>query len=93
MFLFRVRHDIKLQNSDLIYYNVNLMTDVFEITVTYRRKIIAKYRQILPSGNRSLEQKELVIKGLENAGIMETVKSTHDTYTRYENPFEDRCRK
>ena len=41
----RVRHDIKkASNSDLIYYN--LMTDVFKIIVKYRRKIIAKYRQI-----------------------------------------------
>ena len=36
----------KLQNSDLICYNVNLMTDVFKIIVKYRRKTSAKYRQI-----------------------------------------------
>ena len=43
----RARRDIKkLQNSDLMYYNVNLMTDVFKIIVKYRRNIIAKYRQI-----------------------------------------------
>ena len=42
----------KLQNSDLIY--VNLMTDVFKIIVKYRRKIIAKYRHLSPSGNRAL---------------------------------------
>ena len=36
----------ELQNLDLIYYNVNLMTDVFKVIVKYRRKIIAKYRQI-----------------------------------------------
>ena len=41
----------ELQNSDLIY--VNLMTDVFKIIVKYRRKIIAKYRHLLPSGNRT----------------------------------------
>ena len=41
----------ELQNSDLIY--VNLMTGVFKITVKYRRKIIAKYRHLLPSGNRA----------------------------------------
>ena len=35
----------ELQNSDSIY--VNLMTDVF--------KIIAKYRHLLPSGNRALQ--------------------------------------
>ena len=40
----------ELQNSDLIY--VNLMTDVFKIIVKYRRKIIAKYRHLSPSGNR-----------------------------------------
>ena len=40
----------EFQNSDLIY--VNLMTDVFKIVVKYRRKIIAKYRHLLPSGNR-----------------------------------------
>ena len=40
----------KLQNSDLIYYNVNLMKDVFKIIVKYRRKIIAKYRYLSPSG-------------------------------------------
>ena len=38
----------ELQNLDLIYYNVNLMTDVFQVIVKCRRKIIAKYRQILP---------------------------------------------
>ena len=41
----------ELQNSDLIY--VNLMTDVFKIIVKYRRKIIAKYRHLWPSGNRA----------------------------------------
>ena len=41
----------ELQNSDLIY--VNLMTDVFKIIVKYRRKIIAKYRHLSPSGNRA----------------------------------------
>ena len=35
-------------NLDLIYYNVKLMTDVFKVIVKYRRKIIAKYRQISP---------------------------------------------
>ena len=43
----------ELQNSDLIY--VNLMTDVFKIIVKYRRKIIAKYRHLSPSGNRALQ--------------------------------------
>ena len=43
----------ELQNSDLIY--VNLMTDVFKIIVKYRRKIIAKYRRLSPSGNRAEE--------------------------------------
>ena len=42
----------ELQNSDSIY--VNLMTDVFKIIVKYRRKIIAKYRHLSPSGNRAL---------------------------------------
>ena len=42
----------ELQNSDLIY--VNLMGDVFKIIVKYRRKIIAKYRHLLPSANRAL---------------------------------------
>ena len=41
----------ELQNSDLIY--VNLMTDVFKIIVKYRRKIIVKYRHLLPSRNRA----------------------------------------
>ena len=41
----------KLQNSDLIY--VNLMTGVSKITVKYRRKIIANYRHLSPSGNRA----------------------------------------
>ena len=36
----------KLQNSDFIYCNVNLMTDVFKTVVKYREKIDAKYRQI-----------------------------------------------
>ena len=38
----------ELQNLDLIYYNVNLMADAFKVIVKYRRKIIAKYRQISP---------------------------------------------
>ena len=42
----------ELENSDLIY--VNLMTDVFKSIIKYRRKIIAKYRHLLPSGNRAL---------------------------------------
>ena len=42
----------ELQNSNLIY--VNLMTDVFKIIVIYRRNIIAKYRHLLPGGNRAL---------------------------------------
>ena len=33
----------ELENLDLIYYNVNLMTDVFKVIVNCR-KIIAKYR-------------------------------------------------
>ena len=41
----------ELQNSDLIY--VNLMTDLFKIIVKYRRKIIAEYRHLSPSGNRA----------------------------------------
>ena len=41
----------ELQHSDLIY--VNLRTDVFKIIVKYRRKIIAKYRHLSPSGNRT----------------------------------------
>ena len=36
----------ELQNLDLIYYNVNLRTDVFKVIVKYRRKVIAKYRLI-----------------------------------------------
>ena len=36
----------ELQNLDLIYYNVNLMTDAFKVIAKYRRKSIAKYRQI-----------------------------------------------
>ena len=51
-FLCSVRVKKKLQNSDLIYYSVRLMTDVFKIIIVkYRWKIIAKYR--LPSGNRA----------------------------------------
>ena len=41
----------ELQNSDLIH--VNLMTDVFKIIVKYRRKVIAKYHHLSPSGNRA----------------------------------------
>ena len=41
----------ELQNSHLIY--VNLMKDVFKIIVEYRRKIVAKYRHLWPSGNRA----------------------------------------
>ena len=33
----------ELQNLDLTYYNVNLMTDVFKVTIKYRRKIITKH--------------------------------------------------
>ena len=52
---FRSESDMRskeLQNSDSI--NVDLMTDVFKIIVKYGRKIIAKYRHLLPSGNRAL---------------------------------------
>ena len=42
----------ELQNSDLIY--VNLKTIVFKVIVKYSRKIIAKYRHLSPSGNRTL---------------------------------------
>ena len=42
----------EFQNSDLIF--VNLMIDVFKIIVKYRRKIIAKHRHLLRSGNRAL---------------------------------------
>ena len=52
----------ELQNSDLIY--VNLMTDVFKIIVKYRRKIIAKYRHLSPSGNRALRSFFIIFKGL-----------------------------
>ena len=41
----------ELQNSDSIY--VNLMTHVFKIIVKYRRKIIAKYHHLLPSGDQA----------------------------------------
>ena len=41
----------ELENSDSIY--VNLMTDVFKIIVKYRRKIVAKYRHLSPSGKRA----------------------------------------
>ena len=41
----------ELQNSDSIY--VNLMKDVLKIIVKNRRKIIAKFRHLPPSGNRA----------------------------------------
>ena len=50
----------ELQNSDSIY--VNLMTDVFKIIVKYCRKIITKYRHVLPSGNRASEIKFNIFK-------------------------------
>ena len=43
----------ELQNSDLLY--VSLMTDIFKTIVKYRRKIIVKYRHLLPNGNRALK--------------------------------------
>ena len=43
----------ELENLDLIYYDVNLMTGVFKVIVKYRQKIIAKYRHLSPSGNRA----------------------------------------
>ena len=46
----------ELHNSDFIFYNENLMTDVLRIIIKYHRKIIAKYRHLLPSGNRALLQ-------------------------------------
>ena len=52
----------ELQNSDLIY--VNLMTDVFKIIVKYRRKIIAKYRHLSPSGNWALATVSLLLSKL-----------------------------
>ena len=51
----------ELHNPDFMFQSENLMTDVSRIIVKYRRKIIAKYRQISPfiaqwepslSGNR-----------------------------------------
>ena len=39
----------ELQNLDLIYEN--LMKVVFKIIVKYRRKIMAKYCHLSPSGN------------------------------------------
>ena len=38
------------------------------------------------------KQMESVIKGIEKAGIMEIVKSAHDTYTWCENPFDNTSR-
>ena len=43
----------ELQNSDLLY--VSLMIDIFKTIVKYRRKIIVKYRHLLPSGNEALK--------------------------------------
>ena len=39
------------------------------------------------------EQKQSVIKGFENAGLMEAMMSAQDIYTRCEIPFNDRHRK
>ena len=38
----------ELHNPDFIFYSENLMTDVSKMIFKYLRKIIAKYRQILP---------------------------------------------
>ena len=69
----------ELQNSDLIY--VNLMTDVFKIIVKYRRKIIAKYRHLLPSGNQALEYDAYLRSGAYwrkygKTNMQKTLKST-----------------
>ena len=49
----RVRYDVK-RTSKFRFDICDLMTDVFKIMVKYRRKIIAKYRHLSPSGNRAL---------------------------------------
>ena len=36
------------------------MTDVFKIIVKYRWKTIAKYRHLLPTGNRALGRFKLI---------------------------------
>ena len=43
----------ELQNSNLIYYNVNLMADASKIIVKCRRKSFVKYRHLSPRGNRA----------------------------------------
>ena len=62
------------------------MTNLFKIIVKYCQKIFAWWE---PSFK---EQMESFVKGLKKAGIMETVKSAQDTYTRCENPFDTRCK-
>ena len=44
--LTRKLHFLCRENSDLIYYTVNLMTHIFKIMVKYRWKIIAVYRLV-----------------------------------------------
>ena len=48
----------ELQNLDLIYYNVNLMTDVFKVIVIVGKLSpnIVKCRHLSPSGNRALRE-------------------------------------
>ena len=61
----------ELQNPDFIY--VNLMTDVFKIIVKCRRKIIAKYRHLSPSGNRAyVTTAYLDVRYIRNIGLFRT---------------------
>ena len=62
------------------------MTVVFKVIVKYCWKIFAWWELSFK------EKMESIIKGLKKTGIMETVKSAHDTYTRCKNPFDNRCR-
>ena len=49
------------------------MTDVFKIIVKYRRKIIAKYRHLSPSGNRAyVTAAYLDVRYIRNIGLFRT---------------------
>ena len=64
----------ELHNSDFIFHSENLMTDVLRIIVKYRRKIIAKYRHLSPSGNRALWGRQLSYKTLMAPEHWETLE-------------------
>ena len=58
----------ELENLDLIYYDVNLMTGVFKVIVKFGKLSpnTVKCRHLSPSGNRALMTSSTVILAKKN---------------------------